>query len=160
MSLLRVLVLGFGLVAVSAAAADDDKKPGKLDADKLVGAWKITAGMKAGEKVDEKALKAAVSFTKDKITLKDEQGMEFEFSYKLDAATDPVGIDMGITKPEAFKDAKAQGIIELKDGTLKLCYHPEGKERPKKFESTKDNGFYYFTLKKGERPATKAGDGQ
>ena len=55
---------------------------------------------------------------------------------------------MEITKPDALKGAKALGIIGYEGGEVKLCYHPEGKERPKKFESTKDNGYYLFSLKK------------
>ena len=45
MYLLRALVLGVGLAAVSAAGADD--KPTKVDPKKLVGEWKIKEGWKA-----------------------------------------------------------------------------------------------------------------
>ena len=147
MSWLRTLVLGVGLVTVS-AAAQDDKKADKLDPAKLVGTYKITDGKRAGEKIGDDAKKSAVVITKETITLKGEEGMEFEFSYKLDAKADPAAIDMEITKPDALKGAKTQGIISMDGGEVKLCYHPEGMERPKKFESTKDNGYYLFSLKK------------
>ncbi len=148
MSWLRALVLGVGLVAVSAAAAQDDKKPGKLDPAKLVGTYKLTDGKKAGDKIGDDAKKGTVVFTNKTIALKGEDGMEFEFSYKLDAKADPATVDMEITKPDALKGAKALGIIGYEGGEVKLCYHPEGMERPKKFESTKDNGYYLFSLKK------------
>jgi uncharacterized protein (TIGR03067 family) len=147
MSWLRTLVLGVGLVTVS-AAAQDDKKADKLDPAKLVGTYKITDGKRAGEKLGDDAKKGTVVVTKETIALKGEDGMEFEFSYKLDAKADPAEIDLEITKPDALKGAKTQGIIAVDGGELKLCYHPEGKERPKKFESTKDNGYFLFTMKK------------
>ena len=147
MSWLRTLVLGVGLVTVS-AAAQDEKKAGKLDPAKLAGTYKITDGKRAGEKIGDDAKKGAVVCTKDTITLKGADGMEFEFNYKLDAKTDPAEIDLEITKPDALKGAKTQGIISAEGGEVKLCYHPEGKERPKKFESTKDNGYFLFTMKK------------
>ena len=94
-------------------------------------------------------MKGKVTITKDKITIDGGSAeMTFEFAYKVKADADPAEIDLELTKPEAFK-SKSKGIISLTDGTIKLCYHPEeGKERPKKFESTKDNGYYLFTLKK------------
>lgn len=155
MSWLRALVLGVGLVAVSAAAAQDDKKSGKLDPAKLAGTYKITDGKKAGDKMSDDAKKGKVVITKESIALKGEDGMEFEFSYKLDAKADPATIDMEITKPDALKGAKTLGIISLEPGEVKLCYHPEGKERPKKFESTKDNGNYLFTMKKDKGDGKK-----
>jgi uncharacterized protein (TIGR03067 family) len=154
MSWLRALVLGAGLVAVSAAAADDEKT-GKLDPGKLVGTYKITEGKKAGEKIGDDAKKGSVIFTKETITIKGDDGMAFEFSYKLDPKETPAAIDMEITKPDALKGAKAMGILEAEKDELKLCYHPEGKERPKKFESTKDNGYYMFTMKKSAKAEPK-----
>jgi uncharacterized protein (TIGR03067 family) len=148
MSLLRALVLGFGLVVVSTASAQDEKKSDKLDPAKLVGTYKIADGQKAGEKIGDDSKKGKVIITKETITIKGDEGMDFEFSYKLDSKADPIAIDMEITKPDALKGAKTLGIIALESGTVKLCYHPEGKERPKKFESTKDNGYYQFSLKK------------
>jgi uncharacterized protein (TIGR03067 family) len=158
MSWLRTLVLGAGLVAVSVAVAqDDDKKPAKLDPAKLVGTYKLTAGKKAGENIGDDAKKGKVVFAKNTITIKGDDGMDFEFSYKLDPKASPVGIDMEITKPDALKGAKALGIIEAEGGEVKLCYQPDGKERPKKFESTKENGYHLFTLKKEKGGEKKGG---
>lgn len=134
-------------MAVSAAAARDDEKADKLDPAKLVGTYKITDGTKAGEKIGDDAKKWVVTITKKTINLKGEDGIEFEFTYKLDAKADPATIDMVMTKPKELS-GKAKGIISSADGEVKLCYHPKGEELPKKFESTKDNGYHLFTLKK------------
>ncbi len=150
MTLVRALVLGLALVAVSALTAEDKKPAAKFDAEKLYGDWKITGGMKAGEKAGDDAKKGTVTVTKEKISLVDGD-MKFVFTYKADAATDPVAIDMEIVEPDAFKGTKAKGIIELKDGKATLCYHPMGGDRPKKFESTKDNGNYLFMMEKKEK---------
>ena len=93
-------------------------------------------------------------FAKETITIKGEDGMDFEFTYKLDPKAEPSTIDMEMTKPKELKGAKALGIISLVGDEVKLCYHPEGKERPKKFESTTDNGNHLFTMKK-EKAAEK-----
>ena len=55
---------------------------------------------------------------------------------------------MEILAPEAFKGAKAKGIVTVDGDTLKLAYHPMGGDRPTKFESAKDSGVFYFTLTK------------
>jgi uncharacterized protein (TIGR03067 family) len=145
MYLVRALVLGVAVAAVSAAGADD--KPGKVDEKKLVGEWKIKEGWKAGEKATGDALKAPVIVTKDTITLKGEKPEEtFEFSYKVNA--DKGEIDLEITKPEPLKGAKTQGIVKVEDGKFTLCYHPMGEKRPTEFKSTKDNGFYMFVMEK------------
>jgi uncharacterized protein (TIGR03067 family) len=152
---MRTLVLGLGLACLATATAEDkkdEKKP--LDPAKLVGKWSITEGMKAGEKTGEDAKKGVIEITKDKISLKS-MDMEFEFIYKVDVKADPVTIDLEITKPEGFKGSKAPGIIKLEDGKFTLCYSPMGGDRPKKFESTKDNGNYMFTMKAAAKEEKK-----
>lgn len=147
MSLVRTLAVGIALAVVATVGADD--KPGKLDPKKLEGEFTITEGLKAGEKAGGDATKGKITITKDKIKIDGGSAdMTFEFSYKLKADATPAEVDMEITAPEAFKGTKTNGIISEADGVIKLCYHPENKERPKKFESTKDNGYYLFTLKK------------
>jgi uncharacterized protein (TIGR03067 family) len=145
MNLLRAVVLGVGVLAISAAGADD--KPGKVDAKKLVGEWKITEGWKAGEKATGDATKGTIIVAKDMVTIKGDKPEEtFEFSYKLNA--DKGEIDLEITKPEPLKGTKTQGIAKLEDGKFTLCYHPMGEKRPTEFKSTKENGFYMFVMEK------------
>lgn len=146
MTSVRAAVLAAAVAGFAVAAED---KPA-LDAGKLVGTWKLTEGTKAGEKDDVSKLKEPGVFTKDTITVKNESG-KFVFKYTVDAKASPAAIDLEITEPDGFKGAKSKGILKLDGDTLTLCYNPEpdGK-RPEKFESTKDNKFFLWTMKKAK----------
>lgn len=147
MKLVRALVV----VAVAAGwAGAADEKPA-LDAGKLAGNWAVTGGAKAGEKVDATKYKNPAVFAKDTIGFKTEEG-EFEFKFTVDAKASPAAVDLEIVKPDGFKGAKAKGILKLDGDKLTLCYNPEpdGK-RPEKFESTKDNKFFLFEMKKAAK---------
>jgi uncharacterized protein (TIGR03067 family) len=150
--MLRSLTLAL-LMAVPALVLADDKKPEKaekFDATKLLGDWKITDGMKAGDKPGPDIDKGVATVTKDKISLKSD-GMGFAFGYKLDDKKDPVAIDMEILEPEGLKGAKALGIVKIDGDKFTLCYNPSmGGARPTKFESTKDNGNFLFVHTKAK----------
>src|SRR5438874_6462612 len=141
------------LVSTVWAYADDKKdapQPAKFDAAKLVGDWTYVSGVKAGEKVEKDRLEGKVTFTKDRITIPAGGDMKFVMAYKLDTKANPVTIDMEI-KEGPVNEGKAKGIISFEGEQLKLCYQPTGGDRPKKFESTKDNGAFYFVLKKAAK---------
>src|SRR4051794_2421436 len=125
--------------------ADDKKEPAKFDAGKLVGKWAVTEYTKNGEKQDTKELKDPAVFTKDTIKVKSSAG-EFEFKYTTDGKTDPVNIDMEIVSPDAFKGGKALGVIKMDGDKVWLAYDPEGKERPKGFESKKDSKVHSLVM--------------
>lgn len=147
MTLVRALVLGVAVTAMTATAADD--KPAPLDPAKLVGEWKIVDGKKAGEKLGDDVKKGKVIVEKEKISLKSDD-MTFVFGYKVDAKKSPAEIDMELLEPEGLKGAKAKGIVKLEKDKFTLCYHPMG-DRPAKFESDKDNGFYLFVMEKAKK---------
>lgn len=148
MTLVRTLVLGFGLVA-AAAAADDAKPADKLTPEALVGKWALTAGTKDGAKMDK--ADGDVTFTKDKIAMKGPDGSMFEFSYKLDPKAAPAAVDLEILAPEGFKGAKAKGIVAVEKDVLKIAYHPMEGDRPKDFAAKKGSGEFSFELKKAEK---------
>ena len=128
------LVLSVGLLCRA-----EDKKP---DAPKIAGSYMLVAGMKNGEKTDEKAKKAKYTIDDKKITIADAEG-KFVISYKLDGTK----IDMEILEGpvEGLKGTKGYGIVEMKAGTLKLAYSMEKDKRPKDFEGKEG---LYFELKK------------
>jgi uncharacterized protein (TIGR03067 family) len=139
----------FAMIAVSSLAFGEEKK---FDAEKLVGKWKFTEGMKSGEKVEAKNLESEVTFTKDTLTIKDSTTTHV-FKFKIDASKTPVQVDFDGEEGPA-KGYKAEGIFSLEGDTLKLAYSTnipgfDGK-RPEKFESTKDNKAFLFVMKKAK----------
>ncbi len=135
---------------LAAFVSADDKQDNKFDAAKMVGDWTIIEGVKTGEKVGSDHLKTKVKVTKDTFILEGDAG-KFVMAYKLDTAADPVSVDMEIKKGP-IPEGKAKGIVWVKGDEMKLCYVPmaEG-QRPAKFESTKDNGALFWTLKRNAK---------
>jgi uncharacterized protein (TIGR03067 family) len=133
-----------------AAVGGEEKKPA-LDPAKLAGDWSYVSGVRGGEKVAKEHLASKVVFTKDTVIVPGPSPDEkFVMSYKIDTKASPATIDMEIKEGPA-KGGKAEGIIALEGGELKLCYVPQLGEtkpkRPTKFESTKENMAFYFVLK-------------
>jgi uncharacterized protein (TIGR03067 family) len=141
------------LVAAPVFAEDAKVKETAFDAAKLLGDWKITAGWKAGEKSEPDRLKPKIKITKDIITV-GEGDMKFVIAYKIDAKASPTAIDMEIKEGPAGADLKAVGIVALDGDGFKLCYvqkEADDTKRPTKFESTKDNNAFLFTLKPADK---------
>lgn len=138
--------LALGLVGFAGLAARaEDKK--KADGPKLEGNYTLVSGKKNGTAVDDEAKKGKFAFTAEKITIEG-MGVKFVMSYKLDPKATPTGIDMEILEgPEGTKGAKAVGIVEAKDGTVKLAYSLDKEKRPKNFDG-KDG--FLFELKKAK----------
>jgi uncharacterized protein (TIGR03067 family) len=145
MSAKALMACGVLLLVLGSGRADD---PGKLSPANLVGTWTYVSGEKDGDKANEADLKkASVIFTKSNITLKGEQG-DFVLKYELHASKSPATIAMEITEGPAGQGAKAEGIIELKDDTLRICYPAMGGKTPTEFRAPKDSGLHYFVLKR------------
>lgn len=137
------------VLSLAACVLADDKKD-KFEADKMIGDWTIVEGVRQGEKVGADHLKVKVKTTKDTFILEGEMG-KFVMGYKLGTTASPVTIDMEI-KEGPVPEGKAIGIVALKGDELKLCYIPDANgQRPAKFESTKDNGAFFFTLKRNAK---------
>ena len=149
MKTIAAFALGLGLIGLlgQSAIARKDKDEKKADAPKLEGKYTLVAGKRDGKPIDEDAKKGTFSATADKFTIEG-MGVKFVMGYKLNAKTDPVGIDMEILEgPEGTKGTKAQGIVEAKGDTVKLAYSIEKDKRPKDFKGEKD---FYFELKKAK----------
>ncbi|MBX9626013.1 MAG: TIGR03067 domain-containing protein [Gemmataceae bacterium] len=151
MSRARFIPFAAAMVFVAPAGAED--KPAKFDPQKLLGKYIDIEGMKDGEKADPDRLKGQfVTVTKDVFKIEGDLPQQtFEFAYKLDVTKTPVEIDLEIQYPEDLKGNKARGIIAFDGKTLKLCYHKDDKDRPKKFEATAENGYFLWTMKKAEK---------
>jgi uncharacterized protein (TIGR03067 family) len=142
-------LLTCALVAAEAQPPAKSKdKAAAFEPAAIIGDWEYVSGMKMGEKVEKENLKGTVKIMKDKLTIPSGVADKpFVMAYKLDTKTTPVNIDMEI-KDGPIAEGKAKGIIGFEGANLRICYHPTGGDRPKKFESTKDNGAFYFVLKK------------
>jgi len=123
----------------------EEKKKADTDAKKLEGKYTLVSGKKEGAAIDEEAKKSKIAFTADNITIEG-MGVKFVMGYKVDAKATPMTIDMEILEgPEGTKGSKAIGIIEAKDGTVKLAYSLDKEKRPKDFEG---KAGFFFELKK------------
>ena len=140
-ALLGLLVLA--LLLGSGAAQDK----GKLDPAMLVGTWTYVSAERDGKKIPAKNLeKGIVKISKEAITLESPDS-KFVFKYRLDQAKTPVGIDLEITEGPQGVGAKAEGIIALDKGELKICYPANGGARPKELATKEDTGLHLFVLK-------------
>jgi uncharacterized protein (TIGR03067 family) len=132
------------VLAVGQLGADD--KETKFDATKLVGDWTYVSGTKNGEQANKDNLKNKVVITKETITLTGDQ--KFVMEYKLDIAKNPVVIKLKMTESPFGAGPEAIGIISLTGDELKLCYDPEGKKAPEKFEAKAESKLHLFELKR------------
>lgn len=143
----RLVLVGMVVAWACAAAWAEDKK---FDTEKLVGTWTYVSAESGGQKKDKDALKGqTVIFTKDKLTLKGEQGM-FVLKYDVDAKKSPATINMEIVESPFGGGAKAAGIIELSGDDLKMCYNPESDKPPTKFEA-KEGMTRFLVLKRAKQ---------
>ncbi len=124
------------------------------DAEKLVGSWKYTSGTRAGEKIDPVRLEGEFTATLDKFEIPAGPDDKFVMRYKIDSAKKPAAIDIEIESGPA-PEGKALGIVKFDGDTWTLCYDPTGAKRPEKFESTAENGYFLFEMK---RATTKGED--
>lgn len=153
------LACGFGLVVlglcVTAARADDKAK---LDPAKLVGSWTFASGVRDGKDVPAENLKKIkIEINKDAFVMTSDDG-KFIMKYTLDSSKTPCQVSIEITEGPQGQGAKTEGIIQLKDDELKLCYPPMGGDVPKEFSAKEGSGLHLFVLKKkkssviGSRP--------
>ncbi len=124
----------------------------KLTPDQLVGTWKYASGMKDGEELDAEHFKGqSVELTKKTLTLNSrtaEGEATFVMEYELDTAVSPTKISLEIVESPFGAGMKTEGIIQLRDGKLQICYPPMGDGNPKAFKAASGSGLYMFELRK------------
>ncbi|MCI0701162.1 MAG: TIGR03067 domain-containing protein [Planctomycetia bacterium] len=149
---MRRVALALGLLACVGLSARADEKTD------LFGKYTLVTAKRDGKNLDDRLKKAKFTIAAYKPN-KDEPKKEFDgvftiaggevkfvIGYKLDTTAAPVALDMEFMDgPEGTKGSKAYGIVELKDGTLKLAYSLDKTKRPKTFDGKTD---FYMELKK------------
>jgi uncharacterized protein (TIGR03067 family) len=122
----------------------------KLTAEKLYGKWAYVSGKRAGEDIPAERLSAVVEVDSDAFTVPSGMAEPFVMAWKLDASQSPAAIDFSITSGPAT-GGTAKGIVRLERDHFVLCYDPMGQTRPEEFESTAENGFFLFELKRSDQ---------
>lgn len=121
-----------------------------LEIEELVGDWTFKKGTRASEEVAAERLQGSAKFDKEKVTIPAGPGSSFVMRYKINKESKIPQIDLEI-ESGPVNEGKALGLIKFEEGMLHLCYDPKGEERPAKFQSTKENGCFYFVLEKVEK---------
>jgi uncharacterized protein (TIGR03067 family) len=112
------------------------------DLARLQGVWKVDSCLAGGEKAPAEQV-AKMSFTFKGAELIPADNPKDVARVKLDATRKPAAIDL----TESNKKTSL-GIYEIDGNTLKLCFNPPGKDRPKAFESAKGSSTMYLVLKR------------
>jgi len=121
------------LRAADPSGADEEKPPADpkdkekaFDPAQLVGVWKLVSGEARGKAMAKDSTGGIFVFTKDTLTGKNRFGEELSgMTYTLDTTKKPVVMNLTVTKN--FPGAKADAIVEIRDGKLYLCYGGIGK---------------------------------
>jgi uncharacterized protein (TIGR03067 family) len=143
-----VAPLTLALLVATPVHSEAPKTKPAFDPAKIVGAWTIASGQRAGDKVDKERLPPQITITKDTITVPAGPDQKFLIAYKVDAKANPVAIDMEI-KSGPVSEGKALGILVPEGDGFKLCYVVDdgNAKRPAKCESTEKNNAFLFVLK-------------
>jgi len=76
--------------------------------------------------------KQTITFAGDKWTVRRDGEVVQAGTHKFDPGKKPPQVDAAVTEGEG-KGFTMLGVYELKGDTLKVCFDPEGKERPTDF---------------------------
>jgi len=128
---LALLLCATSLVAPAGPAEKGDKKSGTS----IAGRYKITEAFKDGKKEDPKEVEGVmVLITKDTVVSTDRNKKQvYGATYVLDTSSTPWKISMTTISPK--KGEKADGVVELKGQTLKVCYALPGGKTPTGFKT-------------------------
>jgi uncharacterized protein (TIGR03067 family) len=128
-----------------AAGADEDSP----DGGKFQGTYTIVRGERDGKPLPKGDLEgSSVTITKDKILGTDKDRKEFfACTYTLDTTTKPWVIRMKSTAPKAGE--KSEGVVEVKDDAVKICYNLPGGKPPATFNAGEKQ--HCFELRRSSR---------
>ncbi|MBY0456727.1 MAG: TIGR03067 domain-containing protein [Gemmataceae bacterium] len=150
----RVAVLACALACGVVAAADP---PATSDLEKAQGNWKPLQCEYEGKVQMPANLMQQVTVVFDKSeyhlyfkeSKPDKNGQPVVFrlalaNVKFDESTTPKGVEF-VFADGPLKGKKCHGIYELAGNQLKLCYAPDNKPKPTKFESAPGSGCFLET---------------
>ena len=142
------LALALLLCGVRAEEKGDKREAAKKEWKLLNGTWEVTRLVVDGK--EQPAPKGATLTLKDgKYTVRQGGKVVGEGASKVDPTASPKSLDLtpggGPTKGKTVP-----AIYEVKGETLRLCFAPPGKPRPKALESRKGSGHTLDTYKRAK----------
>ena len=133
---LVTLLCTLGLVASDGAGARaEDKAAVEKELKKFQGTWVFESVEAGGKEVPAAELKGiTVTFKGDKYTVKKGDEVTEAATQRLDPSKSPKTLDVTVTEGPN-KGAVMLGIYEITADTLRVCFDPDGKNRPTQFKS-------------------------
>jgi uncharacterized protein (TIGR03067 family) len=127
-------VFGFAISGGSGVLADD-KAAVEEETKQFQGHWTLESSVTGGQDIPRDQLHGFVLiYEGDKHTLTYGDKVIQVGTQKIDPSKSPKAIDVTITGGPS-KGKVMLGIYEIDGATLKVCFDPEGKERPTGFKS-------------------------
>jgi uncharacterized protein (TIGR03067 family) len=130
-------VIVTALIAVANVPASANKE----DVAALQGVWDEVSLKSDGKEVVKSPFAARIVISGNQLTYIIHPG-EFQTTLKIDANKKPATIDA------IGKEWCISGIYEVNRDTLKICYDPKTKERPKDFEAKRGTSSVLWVLKR------------
>jgi uncharacterized protein (TIGR03067 family) len=148
-----LIVVSFVLVGFGFVRAQDDAV--KKELAKLDGVWQVTGHQTDGEPRNEEHWRTVqFHFKGNELTFKGDDVLSkkvVKMTLVVDPATTPRIIDMKVAEGD-FKGTALEGIYEIKDDTLKICFRDdEAKNRPNEFSTKAGSNLVMFTLKREKK---------
>lgn len=128
--------------------ADDGEKKAF---ETLAGTWIVTEAEKDGKPLD-RLRDGTLTIDKQSFTIKTASGFELKGDLRIDATKKPWTIDFA-HQNGVLREKTWQGICELKDDELKLCYAEADteKSRPTEFKTEDKSGLLFMTLRRSAK---------
>lgn len=133
------LVTLLGAIALTAPSVTGALAADKTDVEnelkKFHGVWTFVSVEAGGKEIPIDAFKGiTVAFEGDKYTVRKDDEVIQSATQKLDPSKSPKTLDVTVTEGP-HKGTVMPGIYEISADTLKVCFDPEGKKRPKEFKT-------------------------
>jgi uncharacterized protein (TIGR03067 family) len=139
--------------ALLPAVAQEKGDPVKKEMELLEGTWNFVSVVQDGTKQPRRKMGEdfqTITFQGDKFEVKRGDKVLLSGTQKLDPGKDPKTIDLNVTEGEG-KGTVQLGIYELKGDTFTTCLDPQGKKRPKEFQSLADSGLLLLVMQREKK---------
>jgi uncharacterized protein (TIGR03067 family) len=135
-----------GLVVVGVLLAADDAKKDAKAVRQIEGTWKGVSLEQDGTE-NEDAKNFTVMIKDGKYDVKNGDEPIGKGKLKLDPTKKPKAMDIEVEEGENAGQTEL-GIYEIKGDTLRICFAPPDKPRPKKFSAKEGTGYTLVVLKR------------